>query len=527
MARTNMNVVSLAVAMLTLRVFSSLMVAGYIYYPAWSGMEIPLSSEPVSNSSNRSSSPAFPSITLGDLPGYTGWPRPSYTEAPFYEIESMTPPDQRKAHGPLKLIVRCSDCSTKNFAQFYVRMYGPSIITGHVTDLNRGRYEIKFLPRIAGKYWIEVVLTFSKGEDFGNYPVKTREPSYEGYLLPDFPLTVDIASNADDGIDDSMPFENRLCEAQDLEVEDNNDGMSVATWHIVKKINSALDGQRPSELKVKRGNSMTLAGYQVGRNSLGIFADYQPTNCNLIARNESYGTLFGACSSNRLYSKPIHLVFIGDSNLRIQKQHFSRKSRDSGDIKTTLISTFGGILETIENVKIELSLLDSVNEEVVIIFNSGLHDITVLCSGMTFRVEQRSGYVPVDFTCVDEYEKALTELAQTVSSFPGRVKIFQTTTAGWMRWGNFGFAWLPVQANQSFPQSTYFVDTFNQIAFRVLQGFDDIGIMDGYWMTLARPDNREVDNLNSVGRHLVHPGLEVLGALVRTWMTILLSKLGC
>jgi hypothetical protein len=71
------------------------------------------------------------------------------------------------------------------------------------------------------------------------------------------------------------------------------------------------------------------------------------------------------------------------------------------------------------------------------------------------------------------------------------------------------------------------VDAFNNVALRVLDGYDGFDIVDGYWLSLARPDNRQVDKANAVGKHLVHPGLEVLQAMVRTWMTVALSRLGC
>jgi hypothetical protein len=272
---------------------------------------------------------------------------------------------------------------------------------------------------------------------------------------------------------------------------------------------------------------MTDGGYQEGRNSLGIFADYQPVNCNLVATNESFAELSENCiSMNRFNSKRIHIVFIGDSNLRLQREHFAQL-QPTRQIKTSYIGTYGGLLESIVHIRSKLSLLDFEQEDVVLIFNSGLHDISVLCSSLDFRVEQRKEYVPEDYTCVEEYQKALTELTTMISSFPARVKLFQTTSAGWMRWGNFGFAWPMTLANQSFPQSTHFVDVFNHIAFRVLRDFDDIDIMDGYWITLARPDNREIGEENVIGKHLVHPGLEVQDAIVRTWTTIILSKLGC
>ena len=68
------------------------------------------------------------------------------------------------------------------------------------------------------------------------------------------------------------------------------------------------------------------------------------------------------------------------------------------------------------------------------------------------------------------------------------------------------------------------VHHFNDIAYDVLSSFSNISLMDGYWMTLARPDNREVGKRNEIGKRLVHPGQEVADAMVRVWNHILLSK---
>ena len=46
-------------------------------------------------------------------------------------------------------------------------------------------------------------------------------------------------------------------------------------------------------------------------------------------------------------------------------------------------------------------------------------------------------------------------------------------------------------------------------------------------MSLARPDNCQVDQLRAVEKRLVHPGLEILEAMGRVWMMLVLSRLGC
>jgi hypothetical protein len=67
----------------------------------------------------------------------------------------------------------------------------------------------------------------------------------------------------------------------------------------------------------------------------------------------------------------------------------------------------------------------------------------------------------------------------------------------------------------------------NEIAFDVIakSGNNQIQIVDGYWITLPRPDNTEVGTKQSTGKHLVHPGNEVIFAMTRTWYMLLLQHM--
>ena len=80
------------------------------------------------------------------------------------------------------------------------------------------------------------------------------------------------------------------------------------------------------------------------------------------------------------------------------------------------------------------------------------------------------------------------------------------------------------------PVATEFIDFFNDIAFEVLQdAFPTISIMDGYWVSYARPDNREIapGKKKTLERKLSHPGLEVVSVMLRTWATIVAQSDVC
>ena len=103
--------------------------------------------------------------------------------------------------------------------------------------------------------------------------------------------------------------------------------------------------------------------------------------------------------------------------------------------------------------------------------------------------------------------------------------IIPQSNAAWPKYGNFGFAW-PTVVSQPFTFSPNFISHLNDIAVDVVVSeSDSIALMDGYWITLARPDNRESTIDNRIGPHLVHPGREVAAAMVHTWMNMVARRM--
>jgi len=90
-----------------------------------------------------------------------------------------------------------------------------------------------------------------------------------------------------------------------------------------------------------------------------------------------------------------------------------------------------------------------------------------------------------------------------------------------LKYGNYGIDWN--QNAQSMVLISDFCAAFNDIAFEVLADYKDsnIDIMDGYWITYPRPDNREIGN---IGKKLSHPGVEVLSIMARKWAMLILDR---
>ena len=121
---------------------------------------------------------------------------------------------------------------------------------------------------------------------------------------------------------------------------------------------------------------------------------------------------------------------------------------------------------------------------------------------------------------MNEYRALLKDFLDVVQDFPADLKVFQSTTAAWPKYGNYGIEW--GQGGQGMVLMSDFCQAFNDIAFEVLQDYkNDIAIMDGYWITYPRPDNREVGD---IGKKLSHPGVEVLGAMTRKFVMLVLDR---
>ena len=80
------------------------------------------------------------------------------------------------------------------------------------------------------------------------------------------------------------------------------------------------------------------------------------------------------------------------------------------------------------------------------------------------------------------------------------------------------------------PVSTEFVAFFNDIVFDVMkESFPTIPIMDGYWVSYARPDNREINMgpKQALAKKMSHPGNEVVLAMLRSWVTVVTQSEVC
>ena len=519
------------------------------------------------------------SLTPGDLPGYTGWARPYATFAGLFapptgpslliSTEEKDDKDEEDSHALTNAVgtrpmvghnvtvrLQCEAPNPRHRCYeggslFFVRAYGRAVLPGRVTDHRNGSYDVTVFPLDPGRYILEVVMAFSNPPPFDQFPLPKalQTPAYEGYLLPGFPVQFDVEASSTDksntsnakGVMERQP-RRRFCGMDELLELPELSPVENARWVVVDKARASKRQRSGMDAATGTGQAVTFAGYQKGTNSLGIQMDYRYKSCSLLPTNQ-LPNAFHQCLLRQSKHKRFHIILIGDSNIRAQQLALEAALDELINmpippfprIEITRISTFFGLHETLTNVS---SAFQAVQEEDMerhssktdyfILFNSGLHDISQRC--VTLKSDRKLG---LNFSCLKDYQRDLRKLLKLVHNFPAKLRVFQSTTAGWPKYGNWGFGWDTV-VPQVLPRDPTFIAHLNDAAYEVLSEYNNafrnssgataISTMDGYWLTLARPDHREIARINTIGKHLVHGGIEIVDVLVRKWSMMILES---
>ena len=434
------------------------------------------------------------SIQPGELPGYTGWARPSTSLAGSVQVQSIENQDGT--------VVVALEAPSSNIL-FDARAYGPSVLPGLIEALGNGTYSVTFVAHDPGLYYLEIVVAFSNPPDLESLPGK-NEPAYEGYLVPGFPMAVPI-----NPLSSARLSTDRRCRLGDLIDHTPTSALDKGRW-LVRRRNVAQN--------YTEGEAIRLPSYQSGLQSLGIQMEYVPNTCRLPSVQRLRRLV-----AEETQSKPVHVVFIGDSNMREQRETFLEMH--GGSIQTTLIQTNGGLMATLPSIQTQLDRLAKEDSDFFVLFNAGLHDIDKMC--VAHRIAEREPYISLPdrkFSCTQHYsDVVLPQFVTMVRQFPARLLVWESTTAGWPKWGNYGVAW-PANKGQGFPMAPQSCLYFNTMAWEIVQSHR-IPVLDAYWLTVARPDHRQSSADNSIGKHLVHAGPEVYDSLMRQWSTLILDNL--
>jgi hypothetical protein len=448
-------------------------------------------------------------IAPGELPGYTGWGRPERTLAGYFAVSNKV--QNITTVGEDWLVdLQCRghpNCKTAT-SWFYARAYGPAIVSGQIVPMGHGAYRIRFQPMDPGLYTVEVVVTFSNPPSIDSFPLPDGAAPvlYEGYLIAGFPWTLTVTGPMQQS---KLP----ICSIKQLSESSSFSAFGKARWRVVDQVR-----HRKHSIVTHDDSRVSFAAYQQSYNSLGVNLAYEFNDCRLMGKPSQSANPF-LC-----IQKPLHVILIGDSTMRLQRDILA--SFVYSQIRITFVELYGGTLRCQKvsgpNVTMILEEAAAVVERRVVLFNTGLHDIHRLC-GSEWASDRKTYLKDPNESCSELYKVAVKSLADEVASFPAEVKIFQTTTAAWPKYGNFGVAWDP-RYGQGLPLDSGFIEHFNELAVQVLKPYQ-FHIVDGYWISLARPDHREIDQKSDLGKKLSHPGVEVIVAMVRIWFTLVMQSL--
>ena len=431
-------------------------------------------------------------LTAGELPGYTGWARPEQTLAGYFHIDSASHSSKDARYRSIvqsgdkfTLLLTCTHNGNSTYicpssgTLFYVRAYGPSVITGNVTDHFNSSYSVELYPVETGEYTVEVVVTFSAPLELHEFPLgwnvtsdeDEEEPGYEGYLVSGFPISILVQSRGAEATkaDDTMK---QWCSVAQLTEQSPISSLTAGHWQVIDHVgNSNHHPLTPDDTLV------SLDGYRMGLNSIGVRMQYQYEECELIhirdiVGDEETGHIMDRClldlgyldeqtvsrvvSGNKTgiinHQNDFHgldVIFIGDSVMKLEMGFFIKLLGGSGmvdgsrGINITFIETNGGLQATLPAITSTLNSMQAADEtrqsasktpsKRVIMFNSGLHDIDILCSSKRKRTRNDTSTYDNKMSCADAYQNVLKELVQFIDTYPAELKVFRTTTAGWAK----------------------------------------------------------------------------------------------
>mmetsp|Transcript_54988 Transcript_54988/g.112330 ORF Transcript_54988/g.112330 Transcript_54988/m.112330 type:complete len:500 (-) Transcript_54988:130-1629(-) len=431
-----------------------------------------------------------------DLPGYTGWTRPSKSVAPWIQVTSFGGASSGSvpvihAGSVMRVQLVCTNttaCPSTGGTLFYVRLYGPSLqAPDAIVDHHDGTYTIVATMHDVGRWFMEIVVEFS-----ATPPGSLRFPNqqwdkvvYEGYpVLSGSPFQFLVVEGAGSDSEPGAP-----CKPKQL-------SNLTGRWKLDGRAQPSQGAKRPM---------------------LGLSFKFEPYKCALPGMAALTGPL-KSCFA--LWFGHKEIVLIGDSTMILQHKELLRWKKEYKGIRQWnihFITAHGGLRATMKDVTEKVqSIAANTSSPLVIMFNSGLHDINKYCSmsrGLgTFRADNVTD-------CVDDYARHLARLQGMLQNLsPKPLLIFRTTTAGWSKWGNWGFAW-PHQESQIFIHSHAMVARMNQVASAILD--PAIPVIDGYHLSLPRPDHTEIST--EIGKRMVHHDYEISQALNLLFINLVLA----
>jgi hypothetical protein len=75
------------------------------------------------------------------------------------------------------------------------------------------------------------------------------------------------------------------------------------------------------------------------------------------------------------------------------------------------------------------------------------------------------------------------------------------------------------------PKDPNTVEYFNDIAWEVMHEKFQFPILDLFWISLARPEHRSINDNNKLGANLAHAGGKVYSVSMRKWAMMIMETI--
>ena len=354
---------------------------------------------------------------------------------------------------------------------------------------------------------LDVVVEFSSVITNDSLAFYKQPATYEGRAVPGSPFVITVAPNP------NLKRPQNMCRRAEL-------GTAPGSWVLT---NVSDDHAGPVDF--------TTANFSW----LPDTCKLPGLDCIVAASKQTTGTCLGARRTVMVYA-------IGDSVTRVQAQSLANLLGEviRGEGETYIQETHNtifdihfqatndGMIPRMVFIKQAIDRLAGCHSSgdciPVIHFNSGLHDLDKYCGDLEHQVGFRESHcMGKDFDCIKSYTSHLQQVIDYVNEVGlDGIKIFRTTTAAWLKFGNHQVNWFSPdkREEQVFISNWLSVIKFNQLAVPV---FEKAGwhIIDGFQSSIGRPDHAE----RTPGGALVHFDHEVPDAHNHQLLSIVFEEL--
>ncbi len=356
---------------------------------------------------------------------------------------------------------------------------------------------------------LDVVVEFSSIIIDNSLAFYKQPSTYEGRPIPGSPFEVRVAPNS------RHAAPQRTCTGAEL-------GNAPGSWVLADV---------PKDREHSNPVNFTTASFTWAPDTCRL----PDLKCMVAASTRAISTCLPADHAVIIYA-------IGDSVTRVQAQSLAdilgERIEGEGETYTqrtqrTMFhvlfqATNNGMMSRMSDIKQSIDRLLQCQHKgactPVIHFNSGLHDLDKYCGNVGHQIAFRQDAgLGADFDCITSYVSLLQEVIQYVaaSGFQG-VKVFRTTTAAWLKFGNSQVDWFhpDYRDEQVFISNWLSVVRFNELAVPL---FKKAGwhIIDGFQSSIGRPDHAE----KKQGGAMVHFDHEVPDAHNQQLLSIVLEEL--